>query len=729
MSETETPTPAPTDQTPTPAPAAPVSFARWMVSGRFLPLVVAGMSFLLGIALHFVWILPEQKPALPEWHDVSVMVAVGNGFKVPVAPFSENLQSFLNGERKSLSVEDAAGYTALGEPWGFHAAHRYLFSTIGAVWWLLGISWNALAIFQSLMLGITALILYGLFRLGMNRWISAAGALLFVATPIVLYNVPFDRDFSKAPFVLGCILILGHLAKKDVSWPKHFLLAALAGLVAGIGLGFREDMTLCLPATLVVLAFCPRPAQSRGLLKRGMAIGLMLFVWFLAAQPILGVLASNKAFTFHSLAGGLGGDNNLPVEPGSTKLLRFIDDLENSATYSSHAIRTAGARATWEFFNDTAEERARRFFFAAVCAYPADFVNRSYAALLQILSADWNFWHTIVRLSRPMMALGRAQELLTGHWLQYRLYYVGFAFAALAFYGGKTACLALFLLLYFGCTLALQFQFRHAFHLYFLPLWFMGFALDKVLAAPVRVPFRLFGKNRIKADFLAWRANVVLVFFLVAACVILTPLYAARLYQAWVINASIPRYAQAELEPVSYVVEPAKEPGMALVRVKDWPWPDAVARDRCAAPAGAPASWEDAVRRVLDGYYTIFEDYGKPRLWSGYLVADFEVDDAGIQITPQYDGFAPNMNTPTEVRAVGARQPVPVRQFTPIYETTMLWYEGRQLAGLLMAEKDVPALKGMYRMKSVDGFRFLPYVALPADRTYFRGYSTLRGLF
>jgi hypothetical protein len=297
-------------------------------------------------------------------------------------PKGSELEAFLAHKKQVITPEEATKDAILAPADGFQRTHRYLYYVIGATWWLFGISWRAIGVLQAIVLSVTALILYGLFRLGMNRFLSAVGALLFISTPLVLSQLMSERDFFKAPFILGCILILGSLAKKGVSTRRYFLLAAGAGLVAGVGLGFRQDMTLCVAPSVAVLAFCPRSDSRRILLQRIAAIGLMLAVWYVCAWPILAVMRSDDSQSFHSLSGSFGCRVGSFEPTSSTTLLLSCGDMELATTYSSFAGRTGGERPTLEFFNYYAERRARQFVLEAVRTYPADCINRAYAAAL-----------------------------------------------------------------------------------------------------------------------------------------------------------------------------------------------------------------------------------------------------------------------------------------------------------------------------------------------------------
>ncbi len=135
----------------------------------------------------------------------------------------------------------------------FQRISRYLELSVAAVWRLRHVAWDDLdglyAVFGATVGGV----LYGLFRLAAGPLLSALGTALVLGSPMHLGNLPHLRDYAKAPFLLAPILIMGWLAAGWTTRRRTPWLALLAGVVLGVGLGFRNDLLIAIFPVLVVL--------------------------------------------------------------------------------------------------------------------------------------------------------------------------------------------------------------------------------------------------------------------------------------------------------------------------------------------------------------------------------------------------------------------------------------------------------------------------------------------
>lgn len=693
-------------------------FVRRMValggSDMFWASLLVFASIIVGAGTLFVWLDDSCLSGTDFWHSASVALATGHGFHATVPQQGSDLWNFLSHNRVWIDPEQVAQATISDGAEGFQVCHRYLFYLIAAAWWLLGVSWHVIFILQIFILCITTVIAYGLFRLAMRPLVSAAGAMSFMASPLGLSILMRSRDFNKAPFILGSILIMGLLARRTVSLRKYMGLAVLLGIVTGIGLGFRQDMLLCVIPSVLVLAVCPRE-KPRALLQRAGAIVLMLSAWALTASPILVAMYYNPAQTAHSIVGGLtsSSDMTLGVPVDSYQLFRANSDTEISLGYSSLASRTQGEPPIMSFFTMDAERRAKRLLLEVAETFPADLLNRAYAATLWILGGNWTPWKP-GHAGAIMNTLVAVENALAHHFAQYRFAYIAFVVLAVAGRSLRTASILFFIAMYFCCTTSIQFETRHCFHLVVLPLWLMAFALDKLLMTPVLLATGWKQMRHARPELLAvlrGHAKRAVLFAVGACVVILAPLYATRLYQSWQMGKFIARCNNAILEPIPTEIKPARQPGYTLFSPVDWPQ-----ADLATLAKGTPEPSTHYMR-------------------TEYLVAEFQADTDKIAPSieyaaddpPKHPFFAQWLSGPTLLHLHRMTQPGPVKFFFPVYEMPRPpdgsgW---NRFSGFTLPASCAGSFKGLYRVKNLQDFRLLPDIVIPADTSLMERYRTL----
>jgi len=685
-----------------------------LVSERVLLAALLVATALIGAAMLFVGAQDSQymgRDSLDRC--AAVMLASGHGFVTPTDPLNADLSNFLKHRQDSLRPDQINQVPGNGVD-DFQSCHRYLMYTIGAVWWLLGISWNALYIWQVMVLCLTALIVYALFRLAMGPLLSAIGAFLFAASPAVLAILPGERDFDKAPFILGSILIMGYLAKHPVSKRLYFALAALLGVTAGIGLGFRQDMLLCVAPSVVVIAICARPAGSRSFLQRPVAIALMLVAWYIAAWPILTAMRQQSAQTAHSIIGGMTAscDATLEIPLGSYQLFRENSDTEIIMGYNSFAHRVHGLSPEAAGYTAEAERRAKLFLFDVIKTLPADMMNRGYAAVLWILGDARAGQVYPQNLGSPIYHLGVAEGSIINHFAAFRFVYLAITLLLIAAWCPRAACIVLFLILYFCGTTSMQFQDRHCFHLTFIPLWLMGFTLNRAG----------YGLTHAKQFYANWRSRDLAlrtpllrmtVFALAVSALIFIPVFAARAYQARTMGDLVSRCRNATLEPVPVESHPAQQDGYVLFSPTQWPEAtlDAITQ-------GKPVQDKHCIR-------------------TEYLVAEFEASsplvtwgvDYAADTPPKHPQYSQWLSRPIQLALRDVEAPARVKCFFPIYEIPPVpgddggWM---RFSGLMLRKDEAASFRGLYRVKNLDDFRLLPDLVIPEDNGHVQLFQTLR---
>ena len=272
----------------------------------------------------------------------------------------------------------------------FLARHRYLLLTIGIVWRVFGLSWPVLAHFHAFVLGLCGVLVFLLCRIRLNRYLSALCALLFVTAPCVLRVMPSPRDFCRTPFLLAAMGIVGMLIWREMSSRGRVLWALIAGVVLGVGIGFRQDAIVMVPIVVLALGlggWIKGAGQWRG---RVAAVLLFFAAFVLTGYPILAILASEGSPTALHMMTGMS--TALPGGPWSTAVL-LRTHLPLFRCLCLRHICRAMPDASWRergdfiFFMSPLSERAYEGFVAGVVRWlPADFYARGLASSLFVFS-------------------------------------------------------------------------------------------------------------------------------------------------------------------------------------------------------------------------------------------------------------------------------------------------------------------------------------------------------
>ena len=674
-------------------------FRDWF-SEPVVVLLVLLVSMGVGMARMFVTATPTwlRDCYTPPSTDLctSVMVALGKGFVAPVYEDIPALAAFLKQEKMDLAPEELPEEIPTREARWWYKRHRYLMCAVGMVWRVCGFSWNAVKMLLVLLFCVTAAAVYGLFRLGMNRFVSAAGAILFMLSPGVLAIFPHLRDFGKAPFILSAMLVMGYLIRKPARWAVYLVLAVLIGVIVGIGIGFRHDVFICLFAGVFVLAFCPRPGRGIALFQRLAAILLLLVSFYASAWPVHRSYGGTGA-PMHDIHMGLSTvcEDELGVGRASYERMSITRDGMVHATANSYARRVLGATDYLPYDSPGQEQARKRYFLEIVKTFPADLITRGYAAVL---------W--VVRGAARNTARWSALE---AHLDRFGL---GYALAALMLIGCHSlhlGLMVLFLSFYFFGYITLQFQFRHCFHLAFVAIWIVAFLVDKVLMAACQVSDAT-RRREIWSLLVSprrwWGARVrrALAFGGIAIVLILGPLYVARAWQQRQVDGLVARYRTADLEPLGSGERP----------VEDW----VLFYPKGRAPV-EQNGWQ-----FCDGYVAAdFEASTQPR---AFLI-QYETE-TGVHDFSHTVSMAPTSTTDAGI----------VRCFFPTYECTiasgydtMGWRRGTasmgwsRFAGVALPAKHAEAFKGFYRVADSEVFPLWLHFSLPPEPALLKRHQTL----
>lgn len=391
----------------------------------------------------------------------AALFAQGRGFVNPPLDEAPGLRDFLylqpgHAYWNGAALPDTFSTTALDT---YQQYHRYLVYAMGFIWRIFGVSWGSAKVLAILLYVAAIFAAYALFRMAMRARLALAGALIVALSPIttgILFNI---RDYSKAPFITATMALLLWLVTRRVT-PRQLLFIALSlGMLSGVGVGFRRDLLITLPPALLLLAICPggpMPMRARLFALAGCASTFLV-----CAAPILGAFADRGSAVYHDSIMGMATvlEDDLGITPAGYERVPVKHDFFVTGIANTYARRMAGeGNGHYDniFVQHDPDER-KLFIFSALRTFPADFILRCYAAALRaaqgVSAHPW--WHV---------------DLWGWHLAWLGPIYVLVAASAMALTHRWRAFAVMLVLLYFGGITSLQYEWRHAVHLYCIPV-------------------------------------------------------------------------------------------------------------------------------------------------------------------------------------------------------------------------------------------------------------------
>ena len=165
--------------------------------------------------------------------------------------------------------------------------YRYLMMSAALLWKVTGMSWKGLGPIFAVAYGLTLVVAYGIFRLGISRPMSVIATAGLALSPVHLQHLPFLRDYLKAPFILALILIMGRVATGTWSARRNLIYSAAFGLVLGVGFGFRNDLLIAIVPWLAVLLFALPGSLAANLRVKAACVAVSAAMFVVVAWPIL----------------------------------------------------------------------------------------------------------------------------------------------------------------------------------------------------------------------------------------------------------------------------------------------------------------------------------------------------------------------------------------------------------------------------------------------------------
>jgi len=544
----------------------------------------------------------------------------------------------------------------------------------------------------------------------MGRLLATPLAVLFLLSPGVLSWLANLRDFSKAPFVLAAIFLLGLMVKRRMTGRAVALAAAAAGFVEGFGLGFRTDVLVTVVPTLLVLLFLVRIKGGRRIRARLRALCVYLVVFTIMGSPtLIKILNDNGAEAGHNVVGGLAVVEPLGLEPASYRILQYMYDQEILSVTASYGMRVCGLPTPRVWFGPIMGEAGRKLIRHVIWTLPGDMISRAWGSVLYVCGgalADKNcFSDAKIDRTTPLLR-GIADHLRT-----WKLGYLMVTLLILAGYRLRFAWAALFLIAYFGGYPILQFDQRSVFHLSILGFWLCGFVINALVLVPLcslafRARFREAAANP-RLYFVPVLRRVG--FFAVSVTVlVLGSFYGARYWQYYQLERLLASYHRPQLEVLDTDI--VTDRGTVLHKPREQ-LPGFVGPD-------VPIEQKDM--------YAVN---------TAYLMLEMTTPKTATAVNVVYEsrsGFSGISNL-IMVPGSESERPTTTRVFIPVYEYTenISWQSPEvnlrmvQFMGVRFSEGDAALFCNLYRVCNLKDFPLLLTLVLPENMDEFRYYCGL----
>ena len=664
-----------------------------------------------------VWYVPQfvasgGKPWFYQQEfGAAAMQACGLGYVNPNPTSSPALARFL--ERASDEVPCAELQSVATRPLtGMQRAFRYLMMTVGGTWRLQGrVAWSELLPLYGVLYGVTIALAFAIFRQAMGRTLASIAAIALITSTLHLNNLPHLRDYAKAPFVLALVLIALRLVLKPGTMRRTLLWAVAAGLVTGIGIGFRNDLLVAIPAIIGVLAvFLPGDIRQQ-LGMRAAAAALYLVTIYAAMWPMSSIYTTGGGSSTQHLvllgltpafSASLGVDNSRLYELG----FEYRDELA-LAVIDNYSDRRLGEHRFLEMYGADYDRAATRVLIDFAKEFPADLLARVYASAVRM--TELPHLESTAAVLVPEFVQGVPRRLLMARLDQLRRlaslwpWPLVFTLLALSVISLRLGAFAAVLVFYLSGYPALQFQERHFFHLEFVGWLALGLAI----AVIGRSTYAAIDAER-RTQWLAafrpphgWTAATLraAAMWALLAVIVIGPLWLLRRYQA--------EQVRGLLTAISTAPQTPRDP--TTVAVGD--------RIRFEAP-------QLAVELPSD-----------PGVHAAYVSAEIgraACDAMSVEVTQRYQAMSNGYDFSHTSRIAVPIVDEPVRVFFPAYFrnplSTSPGDDGFRFAGLEISAANANCLARIATLDEPARYSSLLDVHLPPDWERVTPYATISGV-
>lgn len=416
--------------------------------------------------------------------DAAVLEACGRGFR-HVARLDDvpSLASFLRLQQDGFDCGSLPERVATAEPELLQRASRYLLAAVSVTWRLRGVSWAALTPLFAILFGAAAVGAFWAIRAAAPAWFAAVATVLLLVSAYQLENLPHLRDYSKAPFTIGLLAISAWLVRASLR-PSWFLtLAAAAGVVNGLGIGFRTDLLIVgvLPLTALVWS---RPRSANPWRVRATAIALLIATTTVVSWPVLRAYAGGNNIWHVIILGRMGPfDAELQRRSPVYSLGHFYNDSYVNVAINGYAKRTLGSQSYLKLGTRAYERASLQYAREIAWTFPADTLGRVYASIEQVFDLPFAASRVPSYVTAPWAVRAYAvRGALTGWMAGHVWLLTGLAFLLVAASSLRLAVWWTVALGFLGGMPSLQFQPRHYFHTELLGFVLLGLIVRGVVA-------------------------------------------------------------------------------------------------------------------------------------------------------------------------------------------------------------------------------------------------------
>lgn len=532
--------------------------SSWLLEAAVIAVVLV-IGIVLGVRIVQTYRAAGFRPSFYQSaFGPAVMMACGHGFRNPDLAAIPSLNAFLTEQSDRFDCAALPSSAPTLPLSNFQGASRYLEMSMAIVWAIFGVSWSSAALLCGTMFGIVAALTYGILRLALSRPFAIAFLVPAATSTPGIDLVPQLRDYSKGPFLLAVVLILGCLVVCRMGRLRVISLAILAGAVVGTGLGFRTDLALAVVPTVVVLSIL-LPMQIRAV-DRLLAIALFLAAFAVTGFPILRGYAAGGN-TGHVVLLGLASefDRPLRIEPSIYEFAAQYNDTLAFSIINSYAIRSGGWPNGVKLESREYEQAAREYLTQLARVFPADLSGRVLAAIRVIprYFLDTSLSPPAQAASSPVRAIYRVRASIWSRLAPFcwpALIATAIALAALE---PRAGWLVIVVLVGFGGASALQFHERHFYYLQFVPWFVFGLVAETAI------------RRRDRFATVSTALGRGLVLAAAVALVVVAARFAATGYQQRTVTRLFSGYENASRTPIEIAATPAGA-NRRLLTTRDW---------------------------------------------------------------------------------------------------------------------------------------------------------------
>ena len=646
----------------------------------------------------------------------AIMMAYGYGFIHPDIDRYPEMQAFLRNQQESLSRE-ALPDSIQENPSEVADYHRYLLYAVAVFWRVLGVSWRSLEPLLALMAGWCAVAIYGLMRLGMRRLFALPLTLVVAASPGMLCTITDLRDFSKAPFILTTLLALGWLLKRPFSFRSTIIMAAGVALLAGVGMGFRQDILIFVPPAVLLLLIAGVRMKNASLARRLLPCILFIVCFILAGAPML-TRMEGAAGPDHHIVQGFSRKHvgNLGVVSPNYELLASWTDNYVFASLYSYWQRTGKGNKEHFGYNSPGHEAAsRQWLFDVALHFPGDLLARGYGATLRMVQyvnaypPTSTTAHPWIRQTLPI------HQAFAKHMHRFGILYAVLALLLISAHRVHLAVGTLIFVLYACGYVSLQFEYRHGFHFTFLPFWIMGFLFSTFSTLAFQKIYK-------KAPNVPWKPALMKAVLtgILALPLLFLPLWLLRSYQARELSPMIDAGRDLALKPVQ--VRREEHFGWTRFALHS---PTAAAETIVAA--GAYSSDQQSLWGCLA--ILLDDDRKSGHTRTRYFAIVFDALPAGSPLLLVYTTPIPWNNFTQLVTIANEEEEATVGKYLfPVYELFMHNHGKRarnHFTGIALPSSLADRFSGLYEVENFSEQQFLMHLTYPVSEENIPGYQKI----